>query len=484
MLRLAAPFLAAATALSDETSLMQGIKPQQVSPKAEKEDKSKAIANLLQSATSMLKNGATPDVVDFAQATLTEITTIVLPAIEEAHAADQTLIDETFAMFEAALAELEAANNRVATASAAERDLSRRHKACREAEEMICGHKRRCDYDLWEIWRRFVEEESEMRQYSEEISSHFCVEGANGTMWIFRDHAITLFPPWLEQKPIVEHWEHEYDIKVPECEEWFITLDDKTAECDALQLQLERAACTHYNLVIEVRNNFADAWAYAMVTYQRIMFEVHCLEIDRWKEWRTLSTVQCLLDRTTERNGRPCDETTDEIVTEVATCERVQVDESIDHLRITYYIMPPFPPPCAMPPWDVVPEVHPWPGRCVPEPPAKPCNADWVAQEYAELWIPPQPIFSETNSHCNQRAECEVCTPAPVIPICYSLYEHQQGTSSLGLDYPTPEHLCSTATFSQMFEGMFDYNGDGHFTPGVWTVDDDGISHFTPSEQA
>jgi len=308
-----------------------------------------------------------------------------------------------------------------------------------------------------------------MRQYSEQISSHFCVEGANGTMWIFRDRAVTLFPPWLEQKPIVEHWEHEYDIKVPHCEEWFITLDDKTAECDALQLQLERAACTHYNLVIEVRNNFADAWAYAMWTYQRIMEEVHCLEIDRWKEWRTLSTVQCLLDRTTERNGRPCDETTDEVVTEVERCERVQVDESIDHLRITYYIIPPFPPPCALPPWDVVPAIHPWPGRCVPEPPAKPCNADWVAQEYAELWIPPQPEFHETNSHCNQRPACEECVPEPVIEICYSIYGHEQGTTSLGLVYPTPEHECSTATYEQMFEGIFDLHGEGHFTP--WRVD-------------
>jgi len=450
---------------------MQGLKPQQVAPKDEKEDKSKAIANLLQSATSMLKNGATPDVVDFAQATLTEITSTVLPAITDAHAADQQLVDTTFAMFEAALAELEAANNRVLAASNAERALSQQHKACREVEEVKCHAKRQCDAELWCKWTRFVEEESTLRQYSAEIESLFCVEDANGTSWIFRDHAVVLFPPWIEQKPIVEEWEYEYDTKVPICQDYFQELDDKTAECDALQLRLERAACTHYNLVIDVRNTFAQSWAYALGTYVRIMEEVHCLEIDRWKEWRTLSTVQCLLDRTTERNGRPCEETTDEVVTEVARCERVQVDESIDHLRIIYHEVPPVPPFCVLPPWEAVPAVYPWPGRCVPEPPQKPCNAGWIAQEYEELWTPPQPEFHAPaecgtgevgNPHCNPRPECEVCQETPVIQVCYSIYDHTTG-GSFWINYPTPEHECSGATQEQMWEGIFDYHGDGHF---------------------
>ena len=61
-------------------------------------------------------------------------------------------------------------------------------------------------------------------------------------------------------------------------------MDDKTAECDVLQLPLGRAACTHGNTVQEVRNLFTEEWAYAVWTYQRVVDEVHCLEIDRWKE--------------------------------------------------------------------------------------------------------------------------------------------------------------------------------------------------------
>lgn len=466
MLRLAAPLMAAATAMSDETSLMQGLKPTQVAPKDDKDDRSKAISNLLQSATSMLKNGATPDVVDFAQATLTEITGTVLPAIENAHAADQQLVDTTFAMFEAALIQLENDNNRVKTAHDAERSLSSQHKTCRHQEEIICDDKRECDYELWAIWKRFVEEESTMRQHQAEINAHFCVEGANGTLWLFRDHAIVLFPPFIEQKPVVEHWELQYDLKRPNCTTLFISLDDKTEECDALQLRLERAACSHYNLVIEVRNTFAESWGYALYTYQRIMDEVHCLEIDRWKEWRTLSTVQCLLDRTTERNGRPCDETTDEVVSEVAVCEEVQTTTVIDHLRIVYYVIPPIPIDCPIPPWDslVIPAVHPWPGRCVPVPPQKPCGTGFIDQEYADLWTPPQPEFHEENSHCNQRPECESCVDVPTYPICYSIYADHGASSSAWLVYPTPEHTCSQHTIDQLAEGIFDLHGDGHYS--------------------
>merc|ERR1719183_786995 len=418
----------------------------------------------------MLKNGATPDVVDFAQATLTEITSVVLPAIINASETDQRLVDSTFTMFETALQELSDGNNRVKVAHDTERALSRSHMACRDAdyggensEEMFCDRKRRCDYELWEIWRRFVEEESEMRQLSLEIENHFCAEDANGTMWIFRDHSVTLFPPWLEQKPIVERWEVEYDDLRPHCEHLFIGLDDKTAECDAHQANLDAAACLHSNTVKYVRIQFAKAWYYAVLHYQRVVDEVHCLEIDRWKEWRTLASVQCLLDRTTERNGRPCDEYTDEIVTEVARCEEIQVTESIDHLRIVYHEIPPFPDDCASPPWDVVPAIHPWPGRCVPTPPHVPCSGEYIAQEYAELWVPPQPEFHSEHSHCNQRPECEVCRPVPPLAICWSIYGH--ASSSPWLFYPQPEHECSMATRLQLGAGEFDANGDGHWTP-------------------
>jgi hypothetical protein len=462
MFRLAAPLLISAAALDDETSLMQGMKP------TTKVDKSKAITHLLSTATTMLKNGATPDVVEFAQATLTEITSSVLPAIQESHDADQTLIDNTFTMFEAALHNLEVENNVVKTLHNAERDLSVRHKTCRNealggdsSEEAICGGKIECDYDLWATWLRFVEEESELRQLSLEVENHFCAEDANGTLWLFRDRSVTLFPPWLEQKPIVEHWEEEYHRRVPVCEAWFERLDEKTAECDALQAHLEAAACAHANEVLNVRVRFATDWQYSVQAYQRVVDEVRCLELDRWKEWRSLTTVQCLLERTHERNGRPCDEQTDEITTEITVCEQHQYDVEIDHLRIIYHPIPEFPPQCPMAPWEganAEPEVYAgfWPGRCVPQPPHAPCTADYHAQEYAPLWVPPQPEFHSANSHCNQRAECQDCAliVEPHWCICLYLWAYGQATG-YWVSIPQADDTCHEATVAQLDAGFY-----------------------------
>ena len=63
---------------------MQGFKPLH---ELKRRDDKHAVANLLESAEGMLKNGETEDVVTFAQATLDEILASVLPAIRDASAA-------------------------------------------------------------------------------------------------------------------------------------------------------------------------------------------------------------------------------------------------------------------------------------------------------------------------------------------------------------------------------------------------------------
>ena len=92
-------------------------------------------------------------------------------------------------------------------------------------EEGVCYSKRECDYDIYAIWRRFIKEESILREYSDHVTSHFCAPDVNGTLQIFRDGAVVPFPPWLEQKPIVETVVVEYGIKHPECETKYVNLD-------------------------------------------------------------------------------------------------------------------------------------------------------------------------------------------------------------------------------------------------------------------
>lgn len=453
---IATSLVTVALAVSDETSLMQGLKASQDVTQRSDGDKSKAISNLMSTATSLLKNGATSDVVEFAQATLSEITSVVLPAITDAHATDQKLVTDTFAMFEDVLLALEQGTAELKALSDEERKHSALHKACRGEEEGVCYTKRECDYDIYAIWRRFVEEESTLRQLSDQVTNYFCAPDINGTLQLWRDGAVVLFPPWIDQKPVVETWEASYDLKHPECETKFSDLDDKTAECDAHQTNLENAACAHGQKAHEVREQFATAWQVALTTYQHVVDEVHCLEIDRWKEWKTLATVECLLNRTTERNGRPCDEATDEIVQEVAHCEQVHYDESVDHLMIIYYTIPEVPPYCTRAPWNIG---MPNPGRCVPWDPETPCTPGFIAQEYSELWTPPQPEFyggtnfEEGNSHCNQRPECVMCPMEPEIPICVFIME---GHGNADFVLPMPEHECHSATRTQIVEGLYE----------------------------
>jgi len=479
MFRLA-PLLTTAVALSDETSLMQGVKPQQVSTN---HGKSKSVSNLLETAKTMLKNGATNDVLTFANETLSEIMEKVLPAIEASHKSDQKLIDDTFAAFDIARKELEAGNEEISAlykAVAGEtlpdgtyvKGLSAQHKECRgtgdedrkfcQNEYCTCEDKRDCDYALYAIWTRFVNEESILRDHSDTIENHFCAPDANGTTQKFRDTAVVEFKPWLEQKPIVEGVEVEYDAKVEICKVKYAEMDTKTDACDDLQTKLELASCAYANKVVLVKNIFSDFWDYQIRVYNDLSEEVHCLEIDRWKEWRTLESVKCLLEATSSRNGRPCDEDTEEASEEITKCETVQHDTDIEHLKIVY------PHPCVPPPPCTDPTQT---ANCMPVEPHAPCSAEYESQEYAGLWEPPAAVFSETNSHCNARQECVACDVVPRSTICVAFATH--GWTHMGK--PKPEDECKQVTKDQLEEGDFggratykgdrNYRDDGHFNP-------------------
>ena len=82
---------------------MQGLKPAQ---DVKKTHDKHAVARLLESANGMLKNGETPEVVQFAAATLAEIKSTVIPAIQDASNMEQALLHTHFAVFEAAVAKL------------------------------------------------------------------------------------------------------------------------------------------------------------------------------------------------------------------------------------------------------------------------------------------------------------------------------------------------------------------------------------------
>jgi len=388
---------------NDETSLMQGLKIKEISRRSRT-----SVGSLLESAGTMLKNGATPDVVDFTRATLDEISSTVIPAMADASEADQRLIYEIYAMFEAALLELEEANGEIFSLNLENRQHSIEHKSCRDQEDVRCQEKRECDYDLWDLWKVFVDEEREMRSIQHDVDGHFCAD-KNGTLFSFRAQSVVHFEEFFYQKPRVELAEQGYDTKHPICENHFEVLDEKTEECDGLQFTLEQSSCQIAGKVQRAQNEFDCAWKSALDLYDLTVREVRILQQDRITEFTTLEVVQCLLNRTTERNGRPCEEATDEITVEITHCEHHRTTVNSSWLELIYPIVPPCPAVC--PSRDSVQ------GRCYPEMPPYPCQAEYVNVEYASLPDVPMPPFSELNSHCNFRPDCQECQ-LPEIAIC------------------------------------------------------------------
>jgi len=463
-------------AFSDETSLMQGLKPAQEMKQGH--DKKKAITNLLSTASSMLKNGATPDVIDFASATLAEITSAVIPAIEDASDTDQDSIMVAFAHFERLLVELENGVSETRLRHLEERQLSTEHKECRASEGQHCERKTSCDYDLYCTWQHFKQEEEEMRGLSIGIHDHFCAPGQNGTLEVFRTNSVGLMPTWIAQKPKPEYWEHYYDLKRPVCEEMFVELDQQTATCDGLQTQLEAAACVHRATQHETRTEFNSMWALYLGDYAALKAHVLLEETDRWNEFKTLIQVNCLLQATTGYNGRPCDETTVNsvqtdceatrpqctrnsegifgsgfgssfVADDAAYCDICHIVDGVILDTVVrdrsntiaeyqglcnWFPVPPEAPCLCDAPYDIND------GRCDPNPPPANCDSRFEAAEYADLWMPPMPDFhanqcqahdsdhvtawnwrttlDETgNSHCNPRPECQSCQPGSPVDV-------------------------------------------------------------------
>merc|ERR1740138_1864099 len=112
-----------------------------------------ATAKLMETATKMMKNGATPDVVTFIETTITEVNSQVLDAIVDEHHIDQNMINELLARFDAAIATMEACAASVAQQHTDREAASHAHQLCRSDESLKCARSRKCEEELEELWR-------------------------------------------------------------------------------------------------------------------------------------------------------------------------------------------------------------------------------------------------------------------------------------------------------------------------------------------
>jgi hypothetical protein len=376
--------------------------------------KKPAIQALLESATTMLKNGATPAVVDFAETTLGEVSGVVIPAIINESENDQRFIHSLHSRFATIRENLVQNNLEVFQLNAEEQILSGQHKRARDTEHESCygeGGKRRCEMEMYRLWTVWVEEEEELRVIHDRIAGHFCPPGTNGTLHTFRVQSKPMMQQYMEQKIVVESAEHSYDDHLPTCVLAHVTLDQHSAMANALQGQLEEKACLHATKISEVLAEYYSDEAQAEAAYHCAVQEIMELERDRKREWVTLQVVNCLLTRIREQNGVPCDSADGGVTEEVGVCEErhgLQVctnEEGEPRLCLDYPPVPPHPPFCS-----ARDEVR---GECRPVASPTPCCGAWEAQEYAGLPGFPLPPFSETNPGCNAYPSCVGCMDIP-----------------------------------------------------------------------
>jgi len=460
-LRLGALLFASVSA--DQISLMQDVK------KSSKRD-GKHMSALMESAKGMLKNGATPDVVSFAEETLADIAAVVIPAIVDESRVQQNavlskwtqmryLIDHQLPEWKQTILQW---SNEVTAASSV-------HQECRRVEEGLCydAGKRPCEMELYGLWINWVDEESRLREYHNDIDGHFCPPGANGTLHRFRQESVGFMTSYMNQKAEVDLAETAYDNYRPQCIVRHNDLDGQSTQCNQDQFDLESKACSHMRAVQQTLEDFEARYTAITVEWAEAWENVRTDEVMRQREYRQIKIVECLLGRIHELNGRPCDDATGEVDFEMSHChaegenmticdfDQVSIDSTLllsgarfetrdesVHLNeiMTGHVTEA---------WSVAerdihddaqlaghdgwkyaslvsqgsicivypekpgpPPVCPTPAQdepFLPCTPAHPCDAEWTNEQITPLPIMPQEPFSATNPGCNQYPPCSAC---------------------------------------------------------------------------
>jgi hypothetical protein len=191
---------------------------------------SQALDSLLVTATKMLKEGATPEVISFSQDTLSAIKDEVLPAIERDHNAQQQLVYEHHNATLAFVHTYAQWTERLLEAREMEGRSSHLHKTCRTEEHTLKIQTQTCDTELRERWEKVQEVEEDMDDLSERIQTEWCAPGVNRTEEEFRDEAVKKFGKYSHKKTTIHEVTTHYQEFVSVCQSNHTLLHSKRTE--------------------------------------------------------------------------------------------------------------------------------------------------------------------------------------------------------------------------------------------------------------
>jgi len=376
--------------------MMQGLMDRHstlsASESSTRETRNDANAKLMETATRMMKNGATPDVITFIETTITEVNQNILGVIVDEHDRDQALIDSLLERFDIAVRAMEAACAELQQQHLDITNMRREHHECRQDEAITCARSRKCEEELEHLWSLVRLEETEMRRIHWAIHGEWCVgaapdhpsladpfhwtiteykEGAETSESVnsypqvdlednvieFRRFNVDYFGQYIAQKPKVEEAWSNYNSKLVECAQLEEFWDTKVEECDGRQDLVHDNACEHASHHRTQSTNFGNEYHMTTLAYNEAVTAIQQLEHDRKREWETLHITTCLLETVYTHvihsidSGEPCPTTESHPEeTEAAINYCHVVEESLTANLTIDYGEPPPPPHCEVDP--------------------------------------------------------------------------------------------------------------------------------------
>jgi len=339
-----------------------------------------AMSNLLESATNLVKSGATSDVLLFVNQTQLEINA-TKGFIEDEHDIDQQTIDDAVQKLENIKSRYMAAHENV-THNDNYDSMSKKkieHQECRSDEALACTSHRRCQWELEELWKIVVEKDREVRETHEHIHTLWCVAvsdiepvlDANPFNWgnihpypvialpapiiTFRSTTIDRFEEYETRRRSWVLAFKRYTEKLTSCTQFDSALSSQVQKCDDLQIELDDVACAHFIHARTARTDFGIEWHDAMVLYEQAKIDGYYKQEDRKREFETIHIIYCLLTVIHERVERsmndevPCiteESDPDQTALDIDTCHQVTYSLTI-HLTLnngTAPELPRFPP--------------------------------------------------------------------------------------------------------------------------------------------
>merc|ERR1719199_208256 len=331
----------------------------------------------------MIKNGVTPDVITFVDATNQDINEEVLVAIQSEHDIDQAYINGLCQDFLNAIQTLEDQAAEIAVHGSNRLAASEAHHSCRADEAYSCAKSRRCEEQLREKWRVVKHEESVMREIHGHIHDEWCIHPpffAPIEDWLdhpfnwaqtspyplldlppdvrdFRHVSVGHFTDYMEQKIVVETAWRLYNEKLEECATLEEAWEAKVPVCDEAQNTARVHACEHATANRAAREQFGQEWNRITALFNEAQIAKAANEAARKNEWETLKIVQCLLDHvhssvvTSIETGGPCptiDSDPDGVTLAIEDCHIVTrgcgEDSMTAPLCLDWCEIPPIPP--------------------------------------------------------------------------------------------------------------------------------------------